>query len=884
MGTLELSRSTTVNSDEGYLSDAKLVYAQPREEKGLILSVSSQKGSMEFVEAIVSLSCDDRAGVLEEGSEGLKGSISSVEEVPCLEWPCNSSDWVLRKVEEIRDVVGISCHGFEEHFRALLIAIEAGQPALAKSAAKKERELKRLECSITYKSKDESVWREKDLPLVGGEYSWSNGRSSSRLDRFLVSSSWEAHFSGLTQKVLPRLCSNHFPIMLDCGGIVSRRSYFKFENMWLKVEGFGEKVRGWWNSYNVSGTPSFVLARKLKLLKIDLMRWNKEEFGLLDTKRKRLMEELQSLEEKEVQGLLSEEDKIRKFGVVSDLENLALMEEISWRYNAIEVLCDGDMLITDEEDVKAHIVNFFEQLFSEKFSWRPKLDSLAFDSIEQLDAEWLEREFEEEEILDVVKGMDKDKAPGPDGFTLTFFQECWDVVRDDILKVFAEFHSFMKFEKSLNTTFIALIPKKAGAVEIRDFRPISLVNGIYKIISKVLANRLSRVMERIISPSQNAFVKGRQILDSVLIASECLESRLKVEKAGILIKLDMEKAYDHISWDFLDYLLRRFGCGVKWCSWIKMIEKAVEGNFLSSFVVGNKIRNSLKISHLLFADDTLIFSEPDSDNIRALRALLLISSMSLRYLGLPLGASFKAVNIWDGVIEKIEKRIARDHNATIYDSYCNSNNKVEWNIIFTRDVNDWEVDEVKALLVKLYSSKLVLKREDSMEWIPAGNAKFSYLDLPLRAPHKSKVIWDGVIEKFENGLWNVSFIRAVQDWEVGDISDFFSTLYALNLECGVEDKLLCIHPRNKNFLVRSQYNALSTHFSTLFPRRSIWKCKVPLKVAFFGWLASHGKLLTMDKLRKRGFFYNRLVLDVQKAWRIDGPSTSPLRCGEFSMG
>ncbi|KAG6643357.1 hypothetical protein CIPAW_09G205800 [Carya illinoinensis] len=82
-----------------------------------------------------------------------------------------------------------------------------------------------------------------DLPLVGGDYTWSNGRSFSRLDRFLVSTSWEAHFSGLNQKLLPRMCSDHYPIMLDCGGVKVGRRYFKFENMRLKEEGFVDKVR-----------------------------------------------------------------------------------------------------------------------------------------------------------------------------------------------------------------------------------------------------------------------------------------------------------------------------------------------------------------------------------------------------------------------------------------------------------------------------------------------------------------------------------------------------------------------------------------------------------------------------------------------------------------
>jgi hypothetical protein len=132
------------------------------------------------------------------------------------------------------------------------------------------------------------------------------------------------------------------------------------------------------------------------------------------------------------------------------------------------------------------------------------------------------------------------------------------------MKICSEFHVEGKFEDNINSTFISLIPKIPGASEMKDFYPISLVGGIYKIIAKALANRLKGVLEKIISKMQSAFIKGRQILDPILIANESLDSRLSSEEPCILCKMDVEKAYDHVTWDFLLYMLKRCGFRAKW--------------------------------------------------------------------------------------------------------------------------------------------------------------------------------------------------------------------------------------------------------------------------------------------------------------------------------
>jgi hypothetical protein len=105
-----------------------------------------------------------------------------------------------------------------------------------------------------------------DLPVAGGESTWSNSSSWSRLDRFLVSPEWDFSYLGLIQKKLLKVCSDHAPILLDRGCMQNGKRSFKFENMWLKEEGFVDKVRVWWDSFHFFGSPSFVLAKKIKAL------------------------------------------------------------------------------------------------------------------------------------------------------------------------------------------------------------------------------------------------------------------------------------------------------------------------------------------------------------------------------------------------------------------------------------------------------------------------------------------------------------------------------------------------------------------------------------------------------------------------------------------
>ena len=148
----------------------------------------------------------------------------------------------------------------------------------------------------------------------------------------------------------------------------------------------------------------------------------------------------------------------------------------------------------------------------------PTLLEISFNEIGFEVTTKLEEAFIEEEIWIAISGLNGDKAPGLDDFPLAFWFFSWDFVKNEVLGFFKEFHEHNRFVKFLNATFLVLIPKKQNVEDFKDLRPISLVGGLYKILTKVLANKIKMVMNKVISQSQTTFVEGRQILDVVLIA------------------------------------------------------------------------------------------------------------------------------------------------------------------------------------------------------------------------------------------------------------------------------------------------------------------------------------------------------------------------------
>ncbi|KAF7826284.1 Transposon TX1 uncharacterized 149 kDa protein [Senna tora] len=190
----------------------------------------------------------------------------------------------------------------------------------------------------------------------------------------------------------------------------------------------------------------------------------------------------------------------------------------------------------------------------------------------------LNKQFTEDECLVALNQMKLDGAPGPDGFNVRFYRKYWDIVKNDVMSMLSSFFHDGSLSDQLNRSYITLIPKTNAPQSFKDFRPICLANVSYKLATKVLCNRLKSFLPYLIAPNQSAFLKGRIISDNIMLATELMH-KIKSTKSGksgwCALKLDIQKAYDKLSWNFIEAVLRRMKFPQVWNAYFSQCIKAV---------------------------------------------------------------------------------------------------------------------------------------------------------------------------------------------------------------------------------------------------------------------------------------------------------------------
>jgi len=191
--------------------------------------------------------------------------------------------------------------------------------------------------------------------------------------------------------------------------------------------------------------------------------------------------------------------------------------------------------------------------------------------VSEADGMQLEREVSTEEIREVLFSMPSDKSPGPDGYTVEFLKATWPIVKRDFEVAVQSFFLYGFIPKGVNTTILALIPKKKEATEMKDYRPISCCNVIYKVISKIIANRLKKLLPDFISPNQSAFVKDRLLMENVLLASEIVKDYHKETiSPRSAVKINISKAFDLVQWPFILATLSALNLPPRFINWIEL--------------------------------------------------------------------------------------------------------------------------------------------------------------------------------------------------------------------------------------------------------------------------------------------------------------------------
>ncbi|GAU34295.1 hypothetical protein TSUD_20010 [Trifolium subterraneum] len=338
----------------------------------------------------------------------------------------------------------------------------------------------------------------------------------------------------------------------------------------------------------------------------------------------------------------------------------------SKKKKATKLIADNGTEAHTQEELCEVAKSYFDTLFKPRDGDHDPVLNLIQPRVTDDDNLILTAPITKVEIQQALFQMHPEKSPGPDGFNPAFYQRFWEQCSDDIFSAASTWLERGYFSTSLNDTNICLIPKCDNPTSMKDLRPISLCNVLYKMISKVLTNRLKCCLDKCVSQEQSAFVEGRLILDNALIATEvihALKRKTKGRRGELALKIDISKAYDKVDWGFLRGVMTRMGFTDVWIRWVMMCVSSVNYSVLMNSdrvgpispecltalihqVVGRGdlhgvriCRGAPEVSHLLFTDDCFLFcrasvAEAAKEDLSRILGVKLVLGTGI-YLGLP---------------------------------------------------------------------------------------------------------------------------------------------------------------------------------------------------------------------------------------------------------
>lgn len=459
-----------------------------------------------------------------------------------------------------------------------------------------------------------------DMGFQGQEFTWTNNQIGphyikERLDRVVCNQAFSDHFLKAQVFHLDPVGLDHCPVFLQLNYCDKRTSrVFKFEQGWIDHPDFFSKVAdSWMDDVNPSVSSLDAFCEKLSRCRRMLSLWSKEAFPNSKKQIDSLTAELQVC----MNGDFTEEKNAEVAAILSKIELAWDREEKYWEHrarvnwlragdqntkffhsttvhrrkrNKILKLLDEDGLWHDKEDDIAGIfLNFYKHLFSSSSPGENE-DILEFarSVITEDDNVLLSKPVNDSEVKEAAFQLGGMKAPGPDGFSGIFYHSSWDVIGKEVTAMVKDFFDLGTDLAAINGTNIVLVPK-VEAASVNHFRPISLCNFSYKVISKIIVNRMKPLLPKCISPNQRTFVPGRLIQDNLMVAHEAFH-HLKTKKSGrryeMAIKVDMNKAYDRVEWSFVRKVLLKMGFCLKW---VDNIMRCVSSVHYSLLLSGKKV-------------------------------------------------------------------------------------------------------------------------------------------------------------------------------------------------------------------------------------------------------------------------------------------------------